>query len=367
LKILDLRAENFRNLGRVELEFSARVNVLVGRNGQGKTNLLEALYLTGGFRSFRGARTRDLIRNGAHEARLAATVEADDVTRHLDVSFKAGGKAYRVDGKAPGSLSEWVGRLVMVTFSPDDLFLVKGEPELRRRWLDRVIFLLEPDHLRAVMVYQKALKSRNALLKDGMFGRDLMLLDAYDASIAKAGAAVRRGRRHWLKRLSELVSEEMRSMTGDLHTATLEDETEVESENEAEYLQNLMRRREDDVRRKLTTWGVHHDDAGVVFAGKDARHFASQGEQRALTLGMKLAETRLLREVRHVEPVLLLDDVAGELDEQRHRALFSRLLMSQLGGYGGQVFVAGTDAPRGIEAGAAEVRFFQVHSGEIRQ
>jgi DNA replication and repair protein RecF len=361
VKFASFRAEGFRNLARTELTFSENVNVLVGNNGQGKTNLLEALYIIGGFRSFRGARTRDLIRSGASEARIGAEVEADGVSRQLEVTFTARGKAYLVDGKAPGSLADWVGRLVMVTFSPDDLFLVKGEPEMRRRWLDRVIFLLEPEHLRLVMQYTKALKTRNALLKDGMFGRDLMLLDAFDATLARSGARVRAARKRWLARLSALVGEEVSAMTAGAHAASLEDETEVESIGEAEYLDGLVRRREDDVRRKLTTWGAHHDDARVTISTRDARRFASQGEQRALTLAMKLAETRLLREERKVEPVLLLDDVAGELDNERHTLLFR-----QLSQHAGQVFVAGTDAPKGLEQSGAQVRFFSVVGGEIR-
>ncbi len=362
MKFISFTADGFRNLARTELTFSPRINVFIGNNGQGKTSLLEALYLIGGFRSFRGARTRDLIKNGMSEARIGAAVEADGVMRQIEVHFRPQEKVYLVDGKAPGSLAEWVGRLVMVTFSPDDLFLVKGEPELRRRWLDRLIFLLEPDHLRGVMQYQKALKARNALLKEGMFGRDLLLLDAFDATLAKAGSRVRQGRKRWLSRLSELVSGAISEMTAAAHDAALEDESEVSAEDEAHYLEALVARREDDVRRRLTTWGVHHDDARVVLSGKDARRFASQGEQRALTLAMKLAETRLLRAERRVEPVLLLDDVAGELDGERHALLFSQLLA-----HGGQVFVAGTDAPKGLDKRSIEGRFFRLQAGEIRQ
>lgn len=354
------RVDAFRNLSRAELNFSPQVNVLVGNNGQGKTNFLEALYLLGGFRSFRGARTRDLIAQQAQAARISAEVEADGVERSVEVSFKHSGKSYLVDGKTPGSLAEWVGQLVMVTFSPDDLALVKGEPEIRRRWLDRVIFLVEPEHLRLVMQYQKALKTRNALLKDGMFGRDLMLLDVFDATLAKAGSRVRDARRRWLERLSGLVSEEVAGLTGGAKQGQLDDATEVETVDEVSYLLELERRREEDARRRLTRWGAHHDDVRVVLGGQDARRFASQGEQRALVLAMKLAETRLLREARKVAPVMLLDDVAGELDAERNTLLFR-----QLNEHKGQVFVAGTEVPKFVADSGLEARIFGVANGVI--
>jgi DNA replication and repair protein RecF len=360
--VRSLRAEKYRNLRNVSLEFSPRVNVLLGPNGHGKTNLLEALYLIAGFRSFRGARNRELIADGAEAARLMAEVEADGVERAVEVTLKPKSKAYLVDGKAPGSLAEWVGRLVMVTFSPDDLFLVKGEPEIRRRWIDRVIFLLEVEHLRSVMQYTKALKTRNALLKDGMFGRDLMLLDAFDATLAKCGARVRAARQKWIGVLSQLVSDELAALTGNVHHARLDDTSEVESGDEAAYLQGLVARREDDVKRRLTSWGVHHDDIKVVISGRDARRFASQGEQRALTLAMKLAETQLVRHERKVAPVLLLDDVTGELDSERNQFLFR-----QLEGHEGQVFVAATELPARLGEAGFSGLVFDVSSGEIRQ
>lgn len=357
-----LKADGFRNLRRVDLQFSPRVNVLLGPNGHGKTNVLEALYLLAGFRSFRGARNRELIREGAEAARLVAEVEADGVERGVELTLRPKGKTYLIDGKAPASLAEWVGRLVMVTFSPDDLFLVKGEPEIRRRWLDRVIFLLEPEHLRYVMQYQKALKTRNALLKDGMFGRDLMLLDAFDQTLAKCGARVRTARAKWLPQLSRLVDEELRALTGGVHGSKLEDASEVESSDEAGYLAVLVAKREEDVKRRLTTWGAHHDDVRVTISEREARRFASQGEQRALTLAMKLAETRLVREQRKVAPVLLLDDVTGELDSERNQFLFR-----ELEGHEGQVFVACTELPpRLVEAGVS-AQIFDVGHGEIRQ
>lgn len=360
MRFLSLHAEQFRNLQQVRVQFSPDVNVLVGKNGQGKTSVLEALYLLAGFRSFRGAKNRDLMRMGSDAARIIGEVEADGVERTVELQLKPGAKKYLIDGKEPGALSEWVGKLVVVTFSPDDLYLVKGEPELRRRWLDRLIFLLHPTHLSNVIGYTKALKSRNALLKDHIYGRDLMLLDSFDEALARLGIEVRKQRQRWAAEVGQLVASEISEITGGLRVGGAAYETEVEEDNVIALLDRLVTKREEDIRRKQTTYGVHHDDVALDFAGRDARRFASQGEQRALTLALKLAETRLLQRERQTAPVLLLDDVAGELDAERNRLLYQQL---ELGG--GQVFMAGTERPEAALKGAQTARFFSVEDGRI--
>ncbi len=360
MRFQSLRAEQFRNLHDIRLTFCGELNVFVGNNGQGKTSLLEALYLLAGFRSFRGAKNRDLIQSGAQTGRIVAEVEADGVERTIQIDLKPGGKKYLVDGKEPGALSEWVGKLLVVTFSPDDLYLVKGEPELRRRWLDRLIFLLQPTHLSNVVAYQKALKSRNALLKDGMYGRDLMLLDSFDETLARLGIAVGQARAKWLQSIGVLVGEQVRDITGGVHSAGASYDTEVHEPSVEALLDTMIARRPEDVRRRTTSYGVHRDDIALTFSDHDARRFASQGEQRALTLALKLAETRLLMRERQTAPVLLLDDVAGELDAERNRLLYEQLEVAR-----GQVFMAGTEPPKAATKSTVERRNFTVNAGRI--
>ena len=360
MRFSDLHIRSFRNLSNAELSLSPRINVLIGRNGQGKTSVLEALYVLAGFRSFRGARNRELIQHGQQAAAVQADVVADDIERRVKVTIEPTSKRYLIDGKEPGSLADWIGRLVVVTFCPDDLFLVKGEPELRRRWLDRVIFLLQPSHLQHVMSYQKALRARNALLKDGMYGRDLMLLDSFDETLARLGARVVAERRAWVAQLAPLIDSEFAALTRGERQCQVSLSTAFEGTSEAEYLQQLVSLRSEDARRRKTSFGAHQDDIDLRQNGEGARKFASQGEQRALTLALKLAEVTLLENERKVAPVLLLDDVAGELDRERNVLLYRQLERAE-----GQVVIAGTDLAAGVLERLHPGAVFNLENGQI--
>lgn len=360
MRFSDLHIRSFRNISHGKLELSPRINVFMGRNGQGKTSVLEALYVLAGFRSFRGARNRELVKLGSEAASIEADVTADDIERRVKVTIESASKRYFIDGKEPGSLAEWIGRLVVVTFSPDDLFLVKGEPELRRRWLDRVIFLLRPQHLSQVMGYQKALKARNALLKDGLYGRDQLLLDSFDETLAKLGAAVVGERRRWVSELAPLIAAEFASLTSNERVCDARLVSSFEGETPDEYLAKLVGQRSDDIRRRKTSFGAHQDDLELTQNGGGARKLASQGEQRALTLAMKLAEVALLERERSVSPVLLLDDVAGELDRERNVLLYRQLERAE-----GQVFIAGTDLAAGVLQRLEPGAVFTVENGQF--
>lgn len=361
MQFLTLRSRSFRNLHHEGIAFSPTINLLIGDNGQGKTNILEALYVLAGFRSFRLAKNRDVILTGAPSAELAGEVFVNHIERTVNVAIQPGSKTYHVDGKTPALLSDWVGKMVVVTFSPDDLGLVKGEPETRRRWLDRIIFLIEPKHLTQVVAYHRALKARNTLLRDGLFGRDLMLLDSFDETLAKIGAEVSRARAQWVQSLSKIVQHSLHEITAIPHDLPLQYETDVEGKSWQEILDTLVKKRTEDIQRRSTSWGVHRDDLKLVFSGREARRYASQGEQRALTLALKLGETELLRQQRNVQPVLLLDDVAGELDGTRHALLFHFLQQG-----GGQVFIAGTDIPKDVSM-SSDGHIFAVKNGQIHR
>lgn len=360
MRFLSFFSSQFRNLKSNQIEFSGDVNVILGANGQGKTNLLEALYLLSGFRSFRGARTRDLLTAECAQAQLKSHITVDGIEREVKLLLNPSKRDYWVDGKSSALLSDWIEKMVVVTFSPDDLFLVKGEPELRRRFVDRLIFLLEPAHLKNVITYQKTLKARNALLKDALYGRDQLLLDSFDEALATSGSAIFKSRNQWISQLNTLVNSEIIRLTAGVHQAQVAYDSEVTDDSPTALREAILRHRNDDLQRQTTTFGVHRDDIKLLLSGKSAQRFASQGEQRALTLALKLSETQLLEQTRHIPPVLLLDDVTAELDHTRTALLFEAVRANQ-----GQTFIATTELSAPVKNLHRNMTIYQVKSGEI--
>ena len=363
-----LRIENFRNLREVALEPHPRFNVLSGDNGQGKTNLLEAVYILATLRSFRTPRIDELIRidrdvQGAEHAvtaSLRARVERLGTERLLGVDMsKAEGKTARVDGKAARAV-DYFGGVNAVLFAPDDLRLPKGPPSGRRRLLDRAVWNATPSFLPEAQTYERVLRSRNALLRQGQKeslkdsgAANPALLDVYDQQLAAAGAVLtvrRRAYLEWLEPLFVAAFERVSQsglraglryhVSGQLRRAALAAKPEAtapdapaptanrpsESAHDAQaLLTQLQRDRPRDLARGFTHHGPHADDLEFQLNGEDAAPYASQGQLRALVLAFKIAEIRLLLARLSDTPVLLLDDVSSELDAARNQNLFDFL------------------------------------------
>lgn len=317
MRVLALEAASFRNLERVLLEPHPRFNVLYGDNGQGKTNLLEAVYLLGTLRSFRAAKTEELVRFGEPKARVRARVTKLGVDRMLEVELAPGQKTARVDGKGARA-SSYFGGFNVVLFAPEDLQLPRGARALRRRFLDRAIWNAHPAYLEAVQTYERVLRSRNALLREG--GPE-DLLEVYDQQLVQAAAPLQTRRRQMTEALRPRVIEAFEHVTGGL-PLELAYETKVDV---AELGARLVAERGRDRARGATSSGPHTDDLALVLDGKPAAAFASQGQARALVLALKIAEIRHLTETIGDAPVLLLDDVSSELDPTRNAQLFSFL------------------------------------------
>lgn len=338
MKLTALRIENFRNLERVELVPEVRFNVLSGANGQGKTNLLEALYLLGSLRSFRTTRTESLVRHGHERATLRATVVSELGTRHLEVALGGGPRLGRIDGKVVRSAAAFLSALRIVLFAPEDLLLLRGGADARRRFLDRAIFGTYPPYLAELTAYLRALKGRNALLRRGGNGTsDESLLAVYGQQVAAYGAVLILRRANFLEELETRFAHAVAQLTGDAHRAQLRYRPALAGELPTErwrpeldpttsLLAARLRSREvRDRARGFTSVGPHLDDLEVLLDGHSARQFASQGQLRALVLALKVAEIEQVRAASSSPPIFLLDDVSSELDEQRNRQLFSHL------------------------------------------
>jgi DNA replication and repair protein RecF len=321
LRVHALEAVDFRNLSQILLEPHPRFNVISGDNAQGKTNLLEAVYLLGTLRSFRAAKTEELVRFGAAKARVRARVEKLGTQRLLEVLLQPGHKSARVDGKSARA-SSYFGGLNVVLFAPEDLRLPKGSPGGRRRFLDRAIFNLHPAYLEEAQTYDRVLRSRNAVLREG--GR-ADLLEVYDAQLAQAAAPMVARRRALVAELAPFVQRAFERVTQTGLVLEVSYETSFGDEVAKELLQRLGDERRKDLARGSTSSGPHTDDMKLVLGGHAAGAFASQGQLRAIVLALKIAEIEYASQQLGDAPVLLLDDVSSELDPTRNQQLFAFL------------------------------------------
>ena len=356
-----LYASHFRNLEELDWRPHRHFNLLTGANGQGKTNVLEALFVIAGLRSFRATRLAECIQFGENTATLAATYRRRGDRGDLGLQVQTKGRKTTVDGKAVSSAVDYLGKLVVVLFAPADLALPHAQPADRRRWLDRVVFNHEPQHLLELRDYEKVLTSRNVILKQGQRGSiDPHLIDVYDALLVRHGAAVIRRRLAVLARFAPIVSDVFAAIAAPgLHLDVVCPGRQDDGQLEQKLLELLRECRQRDQILGYTTRGPHRDDVQFLLQGRPAAVHASQGQCRALVLALKIAEIRSLEATLGEPPVLLMDDVSSELDQQRNAAL-----MRYLDDLGGQVILT-TTASDHIRARAPR-QIFSMFQGQLQ-
>ena len=357
-----LSLTNFRNYAQAELAPGDGVTVFAGPNAQGKTNILEALHLCCLGRSHRTPRDEELIRWGQHGAKVALTSLQRDGTHEISVSLSRAQKKkklVRVGARQAERIGELLGHLRGVLFSPEDLQIVKSGPSERRRFIDMELSQLYPAYFYELQRAARTLNQRNALLKEIARTPSLIdTLDMWDEQLAACGALIARHRFEAVERLCELAAATHASLTGGREKLTLRYITQVESSDTTgeKLLARIRASREDDLRRLTTSVGVHRDDIGVYIDGKDARTFASQGQQRSAVLSVKLAQLEMTQQIGGEAPILMLDDVMSELDPGRRRQLIERIDRVQ-------TFVTCTDVSD--LAGAKSSAIYRVENGRL--
>lgn len=345
-----LRLRDFRNLAQVDIEPHPRFNLLTGANGQGKTNLLEAIYLLSAVKSFRAQSTnRNLIRFERDEALLQARIERGGHRRQIRIEISGRGKKVYLNDESVRNLSDFFGTLNVVTFGPEDIGILKGSPSGRRQFIDRAIFNAHPAYGTESMHYEDVLKNRNALLKQPNV--DDALLAVYDDQFIEWGTRIVRRRLDFIEDFRPVLKRTFNAIFSEDYDADVGyDATWMAGHidaghalGEEDYLETLfaeaLRRSATEERdRGFTVVGPHRDDLSATLNGHQVRAFASQGQTRAFVLAMKIAEITHLEQRYHFAPILLLDDVSSELDRERNRHLFSFLR----GRMQGQVFITTT-------------------------
>ena len=319
-----------RNLRPLQLEPRERFNVFSGDNGQGKTNLLEAIFAVAALRSFRTARLADLVAFGGERAVLGARVVKHDLVRVYEVEVAHGSRKVALDGKAPRPLSRYFGGFNVVVFTPEDLALPRGSPGDRRRFVDRSVFNLRADHLGLAQDYERVLRTRNAVLRqagDGAIDRRRTedLLSVYDQQLAALGAQVIAVRQAFVEVVGGELAAAFAAITRSDRVASVRYAVRGEARSEAAILAALREARVKDLATHATQVGPHRDDLAFELDGREAGAFASQGQLRAIMLAWKTAELAVLARAHGDSPILLLDDVSSELDPQRNEFLFEHL------------------------------------------
>lgn len=354
-----LRLECIRNLRRVECVPAARLNLIFGKNGHGKTSLIEALYILATTRSFRAARLLETIQEGESAARLTAQVSAAGLRHQLQATLAPRGRSFLLNGKRPARQLSYALTTPIIVFHPGDLALVSGPATLRRSLLDRILVHSHPLGAAARLRYQEAQKERHRLLQEK--GWRAPELDAYEAVVAEQGARFAAARAEVAARVIESVLPAFSQMADP--SLRLEARYLPGGCTDRELFQReLAERRLLDQRRKSASFGPHRDELELRVEGRAARTHASQGQQRILTLSLKIAELAAVRAVTRVEPVLLLDDVSSELDPERTAAVFQFLRETR-----SQVFVTTTrpELFQDIELDPAQRADFHMLEGQL--
>ncbi|HEY8426448.1 MAG TPA: DNA replication/repair protein RecF [Limnochordales bacterium] len=338
MRILSLRLAQFRNYESAELEPDPRLNLVVGPNAQGKTNLLEAIWVLGGARSPRASDPRAMIRFGHSQAVVEArlSLDATGAERDLRLDLRPGGRLFRLNGKAVTRHADVLGTLAALWFSPDEVDVVRGGPAHRRRFLDLTLAQADPLYRAALLRYAQVLRQRNGLLRVAAKGASTSpaLLATWDEELAQSGAELVVGRLGLLHALAPGASAIYQRMAGD--GARLEvayqaryDIGSAESPDVAAIRQGLLRRlqalRVAERARGVTLAGPHRDDMVVRAGETDLRHYGSRGQQRMAAVALFVAAWQWMRDRLGEAPVLLLDDVTSELDEVRRRRLLEVL------------------------------------------
>ena len=327
MKIISLELENFRNYERLDLNFSDGVNVICGKNGAGKTNILESVYLTSLFGSPRTAKDKEMVKFGCEKATVRITVERKFRRHTIAIQIdSAGKKKVLADGIPMRRAAELIGILGVVFFSPDEMKLVKETPAERRKFLDVGLSQQQKAYFIALSRYNKVLKQKNNLLKDAWKGGNADdMLSVWDTQLADYGAIIVDRRRRYLYALNELAAKAHSDISGGREKLELGYDTPLTSDCvdalRAELYDKLEEAREKDKKLGYCTVGPHRDDIDIVINGLDGRKFASQGQQRTIALAMKIGEVGLFEKESGEPPVLLLDDVLSELDGERRRIL----------------------------------------------
>ncbi len=322
--INSLELSHYRNYKDLSITFDPGITILYGDNAQGKTNILEAIYLSGTTKSHRGSKDKDIIQFGEEEAHIRLNLTKHEVGHRIDMHLRKNKtKGVAVDGQSIKKSGELFGIIHMIFFSPEDLRIIKNAPSERRRFMDLELCQLNKLYYYNYVNYNKALNQRNILLKQIAFNPKVIdTLDMWDTYLMEYGKCIIEEREIFIRQLNDIVKGIHHHLTGEKESIEIGYEKNVTIED---YENMMHSKREMDLRYQSTQTGPHRDDICFYINGVDVRKFGSQGQQRTAALSLKLAEIELVKSIIHDTPILLLDDVMSELDSSRKNYLLDSI------------------------------------------
>ena len=355
--IKSIELKNFRNYENLNISFDEGTNILYGNNAQGKTNILEAAYMSGTSKSHKGSKDKDMIRFGEQESHLRTVVVKQGKEYQIDMHLKQSrSKGIAVNRVPMKKASELFGILNIVFFSPEDLNIIKNGPAERRRFLDAELCQLDKVYLADLTNYNKILNQRNKLLKDMLYRPDLSdTLPVWDMQLVETGKKIIRRRKQFVEELNEIVHGIHYKISGEKEELVLKYEPSID---DIFFEDELNRAKVRDLKLCQTSVGPHRDDMLFSIQGVDIRKFGSQGQQRTSALSLKLSEIELVKRSIHDTPVLLLDDVLSELDSNRQNYLLNNI-------YDTQTMITCTGLDEFVKNRFQINRVFEVINGQV--
>lgn len=319
-----LALKNFRNYEKLEIHFSDKINIIHGDNAQGKTNILEAVFMAATTKSHRGSKDKDIIRFDKDDSHIRLNLKKREVSHRIDMHLrKAKPKGVAIDGLPIRRSTELFGLINIIMFSPEDLSVVKNGPGERRRFMDMEICQISRIYYSNLLRFNKILDQRNNLLKQIIFKPEMKdTLDTWDDQLVEAGSSIIKERRNFIDMMNDIIQEVHDHLSSGKEKIELRYEPNVEEKDFAKVLRD---KRKLDLKNTITMTGPQRDDFGIFINGNDVRIYGSQGQQRTAALSLKLAEIEIVKKVINDNPILLLDDVMSELDSLRRDALLETM------------------------------------------
>ncbi len=351
-----IELKDFRNYEELKLKLNRGTNIFYGNNAQGKTNLLEAVYMGGTSKSHRSSGDRETIRFGKDEAHIKINFTRRDVPQRIDMHIKKNkSKGIALNGIPIKRASELFGIINIIFFSPEDLAIIKNGPSERRRFIDMELCQLNKIYVHDLISYNSILRQRNKLLKEYYDPKDSLMLDIYDEQLCDFGKRIIASRDKFIKRLNSIIREKHHMLTGGREELSIFYEKNTDEEA---FESELKRSRASDIRQHTSLTGPHRDDIRFIINDIDIRHFGSQGQQRTAALSLKLSEIELVEELTNDTPVLLLDDVLSELDSERQKFLLNAIKNVQ-------TLISSTGTDEFINNNFHMDEIFYVNSGKV--